>query len=183
MYAHFPQAVAGRADGEGIVKVLGVVRVDGEGEHVAEVLAACDFFGRDARLELFGGILHSLGIVVGQSEFGQDGVHFGIVLSLPAQDVDHLSDGALRLFGPFHDFHHGLVARLSALELVLGDEDVGGQRAAFGDEEAVALFHLQETDEGVLGAADDFDDFGFAGVSRPAGHHGDAHAVAVEGVA
>ena len=36
------------ADTQGIVEVLGILGVDGESAYVAEVLAAGNFFGRDA---------------------------------------------------------------------------------------------------------------------------------------
>ena len=180
--AHFPQPLAEGADGERVVEVLGVVRVDGEGGHGAEVLPPGYIFGTDVGLQRLCCFLHLLRVDVGQAVLRQDGVHLGVVLPLAAQDVDDLSDGALGVGGPLHNFHHGLVAVLAALEFVLGDEDVRGQRAAFGDEEAVASLYLQLSDERVVGALQDVGDLGLTGMARTTCQHGHAHPVAVEGM-
>ena len=180
--AHFPQPLAEGADGERVVEVLGIVRVDGKGGHGAEVLPPGYLIGSDVGLQRLGGFLHLLRVDVGQAVLRQDGVHLGVVLPLAAQDVDHLAHGAFGVGGPLHDFHHGLVAVLSALEFVLGDEDVRGQRAALGDEEAVASLHLQLSDECVVGALQDVGDFRFAGMAGAACQHRHPHPVAVEGM-
>ena len=182
VYAHLPRAVVEAAQRQGVVEVLRVVRVDGEGRHAAEVLAPRHLLLRDVGRELLGGALHALGIFVGQSELREYGVHLGVVVALLSEQVHHLAHRALRVVGPLHDLHHRLVARLAALELVLGYEDVVGQRAAFRHEEAVSALHLQVSDEGVGGALHDLGHFGLAGVAGPAGQHHYAHAVAVEGV-
>ena len=49
MHAHFPQPRLQRADREGVVEVLGVLGVDGEGGHAAEVFTLGIVFGGDFR--------------------------------------------------------------------------------------------------------------------------------------
>ena len=127
--AHFPDAVLDAPHREGIVEVLGVARVDGEGRDVAEVLASGDFLGSDARVEPFGSGFDLCGIFVRKSELSQYGVHFGVVLAARAQDVDDLAVGAACPFGPVGHTHQRLVAVASALQTFLRDEDVVGQRA------------------------------------------------------
>ena len=182
VHAHFPPLAFEVADGEGIVKVLGIVGVDGEGRHFAEILAASDFLGRDVGRKAFGSILHVLRIAIGQSVFGQDAVHLGVVLALASEDVNDLADGALRVGGPFRYLDHRLVALLAVLEFILWNKYVGGQRAVLGDEETKAFLHLQFAHESVLGALQNFDDLGLARMSVAACQHRHLDAVAVEGV-
>ena len=81
VYAYFPQTFYYGANGEGIVKVFGVVRVDGEGGHLSEVFALADFFRRNIVGDEVGCFLYILRIGVGQSVFGQDSVHFGVIFA------------------------------------------------------------------------------------------------------
>ena len=162
MDADFPAILAHGADGEGVVKVLGVVRVDGKGRDRPKVLAPRNLFGRDTGLQLLGRGLDALRVGIGQAVLGQDGVHLGIVLALTAQDVDHLSDRALRVFGPVRNLDHCLVARLPAFQLVLRYEDVRRQGAPFRHEEAEALLHLEAAHEGVFLPLQNLDDFRLA---------------------
>ena len=117
MDAHLEVAVVQLAEGQGVVVVLGVGRVDGEGEGLAEVLAAGavlvgDFVGNGIR-----GVLHGLVELVRKAELRQDGVHFGVVLARHAQDVHDVADGA------------GFAAR----PLVHDGRDLHAAHAAFRD--------------------------------------------------
>lgn len=180
VYTDFPHRFVNLSNRQCIVEVLGVVRVDGKGRYVAEVLASGNFLGRDVGRECLGRLFHLFGIFVGQSVLRQYGVHFGIVLALFTQNVHYLANGAFRIGGPFGYFHHHLVAVLCPLEFVLRNKNVGSQRAAFGDEETIAALHLQLSDEGVVRAFQNFGHLGLTCMSRAACQHGHAHAVAVE---
>ena len=181
VHAHFPQVFPDLADGERVVEVLGVARVDGEGEHLAHILPSVDLLLRDFQGDLLCGGLYGFGVGVGQTVFSQYGVHLGVVLSRGAQDVHHLADGVLGVFGPLHDFHHRLVAVLALLEVAAGDDDVGGQRAVFGEQIGVFLPHLQRADELLVGSLKDLNHAGLADVVLASGHHADAHPVALHG--
>ena len=84
-------AVVQLAERQGVVEVLGVGRVDGEGEDLAEVLAACAVLVGDDVGDEVGGVLHLFLELVGEAELRQDGVHFGIVLAGHAQDVHNVA--------------------------------------------------------------------------------------------
>ena len=83
MDAHFPQPIH-RPDGQGIVEVLRIGGVDGEGEHVAEVLTLGNLLRSDGGVDFVGGFLYALRIFVGQAVLGEDGVHLDIVVALLA---------------------------------------------------------------------------------------------------
>ena len=69
-------------------------------------------------------------------------MHLSIVLARLAQNVNHLAYRVLRSLGPLHDAHHGFVARLALLEVLLRDEDVVGERPVLSQEVGIALLHL-----------------------------------------
>ena len=180
--AHLPQPLLDFAEAEGVVEVLCVGWVDGEGEDVAHVDSAGYLFFGNARRELLGSLLHLCWIGVRQSVLSQDSVHLGGVLACLAEDVNDLANRVLCLVGPLHDAHHGLVARLALLEVLLGDEDVVGQRAVLCEEVGIALLHLQGSHEGLVATLEYFSDGSLADVVFPAGQERDLHRVAVHGV-
>ena len=151
VHAYFPQVLAQRADGQGIVEVLRILGVDGKGRHAAEVLPLRDFLCLNLGGNLFRRVLHRLGVHVGQAELGQDGVHLGVVVARLSQYVNHLPDGVLGLVGPLYHFHHSLVAVLSSLEPFFRDEYVVGQRPVLGKQESIRLGHLQRAHKRVVG--------------------------------
>ena len=62
VHAHLPQAVVQTADGERVVEVFRVARVDGHGGHAAQVDAPGHLVGRDARVYLGGFGFHVGGV-------------------------------------------------------------------------------------------------------------------------
>ena len=113
--AHLPTAVVEAADGQGVIEVLGVDGVDGEGDHVAHVDAAGHLVGRDAGVYPLGLAGHLGRVAVGQAEFGEDGVHLGLVVAGVAQHVDYLAYGVLGLGGPAGDAGHGFLSLAGAV--------------------------------------------------------------------
>ena len=60
-------------------------------------------------------------------------MHLGVVLSGFAQDIDDLAQRVFGVFRPFDDADNRFVAILSALQLVLRNEDVVGQGFILGN--------------------------------------------------
>ena len=116
MHPHLPIPVGELANGEGVVEVLGIGRVDGEGGHPAHILAAFDFRFRNAGLNFVSGFFELFGEVVGEVELGQDGVHFGVVVPRVPQHVYHLARGIFGRFGPFGDANNHLLPVLGAVQ-------------------------------------------------------------------
>ena len=81
VHTNLPQSLACGADGECIVKVLGIVRVDGTGEHIAHVEAAGYLIGRDSIADMVGCLLYGNGIFVGETKLGEDGMHLCIIIA------------------------------------------------------------------------------------------------------
>ena len=137
MYAHFPNSLFQFADGEGVIEVLGILGVDGEGGYTPEVLASGYFLGGDFGGYLVGCFFYGGGVDVWQAEFREDGMHLGGVVSGASQDVYYLADGIFGFVGPFHYLDDSLVARLAAFQFLFGDEDVVGKRTVFRYKESV----------------------------------------------
>ena len=182
MYAYLEVAVFEWAYRQGVVKVLGVAGVDGEGGDVAHVDALGHFLVGYARTDFVGGLLDVLRVFVGQAVFGQDGVHLGVVLAVASQYVLDLAEGRLLVFGPLGDAHDGLVAVLGALELLARDDDVGGEELRVGVQHTELLLEADSADEGLRVLLDNLGDDGLGFDAFAARGHGDGDLVAVEGV-
>ncbi len=182
VYAHFPVAVLEFLDRDGVVEILGVFRVDGKRGHAAHVAPACNLFFGDALVDFLGGLNHLLGVFVGQTEFSEDGMDFGIVLAGHAQHIDYFAHRAVGVLRPFHNACHGLVAGLASLEFVDGYENVGSQEFAVGGQMGKIFLHLQCAYEHLLFGLDDFKHFGLGFESGARSAYVHQHAVAVEGV-
>ena len=100
MHAHFIAAIVELAEGEGIIEVLCIARVDGKGGDRAHILACGHHFGSDTCINLLGGVVDIFGIAVRKAKLGQDGVHLGGVVARGAKYVDHLTCRTLLIFGP-----------------------------------------------------------------------------------
>ena len=125
MHAHFPQTVVQRSYRQGIIKVLGILGVDGECGDISEILPLLIVLFGDFARNLVGGFLHLLRIFVGQSVLSQNGVHLGIVVACGSKHIDDFAHDVLVFrCGPLGDFHQHLVAVFPSFELVLGYDDV-----------------------------------------------------------
>ena len=183
VYAHLPEVLSEGTDGESIVEVLGIVGVDGAGEHIAHIESAGYLVGGDDVADMVGRILHGNGVFVGESKLGKDGVHLYIIVTSLTKDVHHMTYGVACILGPFHNLHHRLVATLAALELVARDEDVVVERTALGKQEGIVAFHLEDAHEGVIGPLDDLYHLAL-GHATPTttGKEAHAHTVAMQGM-
>ena len=109
-------------------------------------------------------------------------MHLDGVVALLAQHVDDLADKVLGVLRrPLRDSHHGLLAVLAALELLLGDEDVVGKDVSFGDEEGEVLLDLQASHGLVALVGENLGHHGLLDVLLTARHEGHTDTVAVEG--
>ena len=170
---------------QGVVVVLRVGGVDREGIGVPEVLAAFQVLFGNLFGNLVGGILDLLLEAVGEAVFREDRMHFRVVLARHAEDVDDVAPGADLVAVPVvHDdggLHAGPAAHLDGLLLV--DGDVVGHVAALHQDPGLGADEVEDADEGLGVALEDFDDLAFAAaVTAVLLEDRDADGVAVEGV-
>ena len=115
VHPDFPMAVLQLLDAQGVVEVLGVGRVDGEGGDVAEVAATGNFVLRDNLADALRFGLHFLGEFKGQTELSHDGVNLRLVATGSPEVADNLAHrlaaAVLRKLGDAHQ-HLVAVARL-----------------------------------------------------------------------
>ncbi len=168
MHADLPVAVFQLAYGEGVVKVLGISRVYGECSDLAEVFAPRHFFIGNAGIDLVGSLLHSLRVAVGQAVLGKYGVHLGVVLPFPAEDIhDHTARCHL-VVAPFLDACHSLVTVLCAVQLGARYEDVGSEELRVGHQHGdIVVVYLDLADKRLLLGLDDFHHAGLGVLSAP----------------
>ncbi len=179
MDAHLPIAVGELADGECVVKVLGVTRIDGEGGYAAEVLAARHLLRSDPFADSVGGFLHILRIPVGEAELGKDGMHLRIVFPFRSEDIYYLAARIHLVIAPVGDARHGLVAALASAKPALVEDDVGGEKLGVGDERGIILLYPESADKLLVLRLQNLDHAGFRVLTPPGGgnHHPDFVAV------
>ena len=172
VHSHLPQAVVEPSDGQRVVEVLGVVRVDGAREDVAEVLALLQILLGYLARYLVGGVFHSLRIFVGQAILREDGVHLNVVVARRSEHINHFAEHAPVLaVGPLNDFHHGLVAVFSTLQLTARDYYASRQSAVLRYEICDVVVGAQLTHEFVLGSLYYLDYLRLLYVFLPARHY------------
>ena len=177
---HLPVAVFHLLQADGIVEVLGVGRVDGDGEGLAEVTAFLDFGVTDFYRNLCGLTLHlfrKLDRIVMGSE---DGFHLHIVLAGLAEHADNLTEGVARAVGPVGKVDDDLHAVLGAFEVASWDEDVDRHPLHIGTDEDVAVGDGEHAHKLGVAAFEHLHDFAFGLAVVTLGKHGHAHAVAVK---
>ena len=182
VHTHLPQLCADFADGDGIVEVLRVARVYSKGHRVAHVLAPAYFLFWNLVADAVRGILHLLGIGIGQSELGQDGVHLRLVLARLSQHLHHFADGVLGVGRPFLNLHDYLVALLGALHVSAWNQNVVGQRAVLSNQIGQVAMNLQAAHELFVGTFQDLGHLSLAHMVAATCHHGHTHTVAIHGM-
>ncbi len=183
VHAHLEVAVFELPEAEGVVKVLGVGGVDGEGERVPEVPPVGAVFVGDGLGDAVGRILHLFLKAVGKAELGQDGVHLGVVLSGHAQHVHHVAEGACGTALPA--VHDGCYLHAFDAAFRNGDGDVVGHGLGAHEHPGLVSHNVQDSHERAARAFYDGDNlaaaaFGFAGLLLRDGHPYD---ISVEGAA
>ena len=124
MHPDFIAPFRKRAEGEGVVEVLRITRVDGAGQHPTEVLTLCELLFGDLGRECFGSLLYGLGIAIGEAELSEDGMHLRRVIAGLTEDIDDFPARVLALAIPVGDAYDDLIMARRTHGLILGDEDI-----------------------------------------------------------
>ena len=159
VYTHFPQSFLQRFDRDGIVEVLSITWVNGNGEGVAEVLPLGDLFRRDASVQLIGSSFHFLWIFVRQTKLCEDGVHLCVVITLVAQHIYHLTNRVTSFLRPVDDLHHHFLPILCPFQFFHRDNNVALQDARRHRQKRHTVLHIQGTDKRFLSTLHYFNDF------------------------
>ena len=145
MDAYLIFALGNLLEGDGIVVVLGICRVDGEGKGVAHVAAAKNL--------VVGNVLGSINLYVGigvrQPIFGKDPVHLGVVLAIRPEHVQHSPFGHMALGTMVEQFDYHFVAFSGVPDVVRRDDNVVLEQFAVRIDDASASHKLEASHEGV----------------------------------
>ena len=147
MHAYFPISIIQLTGRKGIIKVLGIFRVDGKRQYIPEIFPLVNLFLRNGIRYLIGSLFYILRILIRQTKFSQDSMHFSIVTTSFTQDINHFSQRILGIVGPFHDTDNGLITILSTFQFVFWDKDIIRQGLVLGNQEGKALCHLKFTNK------------------------------------
>ena len=166
VHAHFPVSVGELAQGEGVVEVFGVGRVDGECRDAAEVFASGYFVGRDCLFDFVGQLFEFFGVTGGEAKLGENGVHLGVVLAAFAEYFHDFALWTGVIHGPVGEAHHDFFAFLRAVCEACRDIDAVVECAAVDPQHRFAGADFFDPSHDLLGtvASGDVGDFGFAAV-------------------
>ena len=112
----------------------------------------------------------------------ENGVHLYIVVTLFAKHINHLAHKIL-VFGirPLSDFHHSLVASLSCLEFLLGDDDIMHEDILGSNEHRKVFIYTEFAHECLSRPLEDGSHHSLLDMLLSACHISHLHLVAIEG--
>ena len=117
MHADFVMPVFQLLEREGIVEVLGILRVDRECRDFPEISAVLDFLCRDGIFYLFSGFFHVYRELHGQFVFRHDGVHFRVVVSRRSENFQHFPHRVLLVLRPLGNLDDGFFPVLGTVQV------------------------------------------------------------------
>ena len=122
MYADLVMPVFQLLEREGIVEVLGILRVDRECRDFPEISPLLDLLCRDDIFYLFGSSFHARGELHGQLVFRHDGVHFRVVVSRRSENFQHFPHRVLLVLRPLGNLDDGFFPVLGTVQVCQGDK-------------------------------------------------------------
>ena len=180
MNTNLPQSVIQLSDTQCIVKVLGVLRVDGAGKHFTKILATGYFLCRNSSIYLLSSLFHILRILIRQVILSQYGVHLCIVLASLTQYINYTSDDVLMLLiGPLYYLNHSLVVGFSALKFALGYDDIVYKGCIRCYQEGHILLYTQLTYDSIMGSLNYLNNHSLLDMLVATSHQRYFHAIAV----
>ena len=122
MYADLVMPVFQLLEREGIVEVLGILRVDRECRDFPEISAVLDFLCRDGIFYLFSSFFYVCRELYGQFVFRHDCVHFRVVVSRRSENFQHFPHRVLLVLRPLGNLDDGFFPVLGTVQVCQGDK-------------------------------------------------------------
>ena len=167
MHTHFKVPVGQPPNGERIVKILRIGRIDRKGRHLTHIAACRNLLRSNIIGYLIRLALHLFRVAVRQIIFGQDRVHFGIVVAGCPEHIHDFTFGALHRIGPSHDPHQYFLTLFRSVQTPLGDKNIVRHFTVVDPHESKIIGHLDNSHISLRRTLHDPDHFSF-GVSRTA---------------
>ena len=176
VHTHFPMAVRQLLQRDGVIEVLRVGGVDGDGEHLAEVAAFLYLV-----LANLGGNLAGFLLYLFRELYRVfDGFHFHVVLARLAEHAGDFAEGVARAVGPIDEVGDDLVAVFGAMQAAARDEDIDRHPVHVGAHIHITPRDVEDAHEVGVAAFQNFHDFALGLRVVALGEHGHAHAVAMQ---
>ena len=174
VYADFEITVRQAPDRKRVVKILRIGRVDRKGRHAAHIAPAGDLLRIDRIGNLLGLLFDLLRITVRQIEFGQNRMHFGIVVPRSAEHVDDLP------IGPADNVDQHFLPLFRTVQRTFGNKNIVRHLTAVDMHESEIVGTFDHADVLFRRALDHFDDLPFGISAAPLTRNGHLHPVAVQ---
>ena len=122
MHADLVMPVFQLLEREGIVEVLGILRVDRECRDFPEISAVLDFLCRDGIFYLFSSFFYVSRELHGQFVFRHDSIHFRVVVSRCSENFQHFPHRVLLVLRPLGNLDDGFFPVLGTVQVCQGDK-------------------------------------------------------------
>ena len=166
---------------DGIIEVLGIGRVDGDGEGFAEIAAFLDFVpanGNGNPIGFFFNLFRKLYRIFVRC---QDGFHLHIVLARLTKHADDFAKGVARAIGPVGEVDDDLHSILGTIEVATRDEDIDRHPVHIGTDEDIAMGYGKHTHKLSVAAFEHLHYFSFGFAVVAFWEHGHTNMVAMQG--
>ena len=161
MHSYLPIPVIELSQGKGIVKVLGIGRVDGECGNSPEIATLLIFFFRNSIRQRVCNTFNLSRKFIRYFKFGENGMHFSIVFSRKTKNIDNFADGIFIAAGPLDDAHNCFLTILRLVQAFHGNKNVGRNLFPIRNQEGKILRHLDHSNNGVPCTFYNFNYFAF----------------------
>ena len=183
VHTHLIETVLQDTERESIVEVLRIVRVDGAGEDLTEVLTFCIILWSDLSRDFVCRLLHILRIFIRQTILCKNGVHLRVVLATLSKNSDHLTNNMpTLLLRPFHNLHNHLLSFLRLVKHSLRNNDVTIRMLTLRSHISRIVLYVHGAHKLRLLPFQDFRNNSLADMMVSSRHHRDTHTVSIKSI-
>jgi len=146
MDAHLPIPRLQLFERKGIIIILSIFGVNGDGKDISEIPALFIFIVGDFPWDAFSIFFNFSRKCQGKVMFGQNGLHLNIMLPGITENIRNLSKWVFRMLRPFSNACNSLLAVTGPLKLIQGYEYIYRHVPAVGNKECKLFCNLHNAD-------------------------------------
>ncbi len=137
---------------KGVIKILGISRVDGKGGEGSAIAAPADLLFRNFDFNLRGNLFHFFGEGKRKVVFYQDGLHLHLVVAGRSEHLFHSPERIVGVSRPVGKCHHHLLTIFGVFQIGEWYKNIYGHGAAVGDHKGKLLRALDGSHKTCFGA-------------------------------
>ncbi len=146
VHTHFPQAIAKTLQGDGIIKIFGIRRVNGDGPHFPVIFPVGNLLFRNLHVDFFGFLFYIFRKSEWKIKIGKDRFHLHIVVAGFSQHFCYFTKRVVRMLGPIGNFHQYFFAVSGFFYLTFRNKNIVGHGLAVGHHKTKIFAQFENTD-------------------------------------